>query len=224
MTKLTLFAVSDIHGVIDFLPSVAELAGQADLVLVLGDLTQFGHKRHARSVVNAFKQHNSNLLAVPGNMDHRDVLEFLEDEGISIHGRYRKINGVGIAGLGASNPTPFNTPFEMTEDEIYDTLCLPVKAMAGIRRRIIVSHCPPKNTLVDRVRTGLHVGSSAVRRIIEEYQPDLLLCGHIHEARGEDTIGRTRIINPGPLSNGGFVWVEIEDSEIRAEIRLADNT
>ena len=35
------------------------------------------------------------------------------------------------------------------------------------------------------------VGSTAVRQIIEEYQPLLALHGHIHESRGEARIGRT---------------------------------
>jgi Icc-related predicted phosphoesterase len=44
-----------------------------------------------------------------------------------------------------------------------------------------------------------------VRECIEKYQPELCLCGHIHESRAKDRIGRTPVINPGNLGSGGYV-------------------
>jgi hypothetical protein len=35
------------------------------------------------------------------------------------------------------------------------------------------------------------------RRFVEREQPDLVLCGHIHESRGTDTIARARTPTPG---------------------------
>jgi uncharacterized protein len=49
------------------------------------------------------------------------------------------------------------------------------------------------------------VGSTAVREIIEEYQPALALHGHIHESRGEAQIGRTLAINSGSEYNSGRI-------------------
>jgi Icc-related predicted phosphoesterase len=40
-------------------------------------------------------------------------------------------------------------------------------------------------------------GSTAVRELIERYQPILSLHGHVHESRGATHIGRTLCINPG---------------------------
>ena len=75
------------------------------------------------------------------------------------------------------------------------------------RYKILVAHCPPYQTAIDRIHSGLHVGSHSVRSFIETYQPDLCISGHIHEAPGEDTIGRTHLINPGMLAQGGYVTV-----------------
>ena len=43
----------------------------------------------------------------------------------------------------------------------------------------------------------ISVGSTAVRTIIQRYQPMLALHGHIHEAPGNVKIGRTLCLNPG---------------------------
>jgi Icc-related predicted phosphoesterase len=57
---------------------------------------------------------------------------------------------------------------------------------------------------------GLHAGSKLIREFIEMYQPDLCLCGHIHEARNSDHIGKTIIVNPGPFPKN-FARISITD-------------
>jgi Icc-related predicted phosphoesterase len=100
-----------------------------------------------------------------------------------------------VAGLGYSNPTPFNTPGEYSEQELADRL----SAFAGINPLALICHCPPIETPLDRIRKGVHAGSRSVREFIEENQPAHFLCGHIHEAAGVTTVmGRTACVNAGP--------------------------
>ena len=66
------------------------------------------------------------------------------------------------------------------------------------------------------VYTGELTGSVSLLRFVEEYQPDLLLCGHIHEDRGEAQIGRTKIINAGEMRRGYAASIELND-EIRVQ-------
>jgi hypothetical protein len=47
------------------------------------------------------------------------------------------------------------------------------------------------------------VGSSALRKVIEETKPLLGLHGHIHEGRGATRIGKTLCINPGSMYEQG---------------------
>ncbi|MBN2430572.1 MAG: metallophosphoesterase family protein [Acidobacteria bacterium] len=219
MDTIRMLALSDIHEHLQHLSALQPELQAADWVLLLGDLTQFGHRTEAARVLEAFRAENPQILAVPGNLDYPDVAAYLEEEDVSLHRCWRVIGDIGLAGLGASNRTPFGTPMELSESEIYEALAPQVRAIAAARWRIVISHAPPRDTAVDRIRSGGHVGSQSVRRIVEEFKPHLLLCGHIHEARGEDVIGHTRILNPGPFANGGFIRIEAGKDGIGAELR-----
>jgi uncharacterized protein len=195
---------------------------QADLLIVTGDLTHFGHRAEALQVIEAIRSsHQGELLAVPGNLDHREVADYLSEIGVNLHGRGVVRNGVGFFGLGGSNPTPFHTPFEFAEEELARLLAAGHRQLQGTAPRILVSHTPPHGTRADRLSNGTHVGSQAVRRFIDQEQPDLCLCGHIHESRGEELLGRTRILNPGMLRDGGWIGINIDNGIIAAGLELA---
>lgn len=59
---------------------------------------------------------------------------------------------------------------------------------------ILVTHGPPHGTC-DLSINGQHIGSSSLRDRVESVQPQLLICGHIHEAYGTGHLGRTRVAN-----------------------------
>jgi len=74
--------------------------------------------------------------------------------------------------------------------------------MSDPTKTIYVLHDPPHNTNLDLLYNGQHIGSMAVRRFIERYQPPLILSGHIHEApkvsgKITDRIADTVCVNPG---------------------------
>lgn len=71
---------------------------------------------------------------------------------------------------------------------------------------ILISHNPPYG-VVDKIFNGKHVGSKILEKAIKKYQPKLVLCGHIHEAKGEGKIGKTKIYNLG--SYGDYKILEV---------------
>ena len=77
----------------------------ADYIIITGDITNFGFRNDAEKVINTLMAINGNLLGVAGNLDQPDVARYLEDIGLSLHGKGRIIDGVGIVGLGGSNYT-----------------------------------------------------------------------------------------------------------------------
>lgn len=216
-TTVRIIAFGDIHM---HLASLTRIDGleDAELVLLTGDLTNFGHRGEAAEVLEAVRAINANVLAVHGNLDYPEVKDYLEEQKVSLHGRGLRRGDVHLVGVGGSNPTPFHTPSEYSENELARTIEQGVAELKGHLPFILVSHPPPSGCAADRLKSGLHVGSSAVRRCIVQYAPSLCLCGHIHEARSETTVGSTRVINPGLLRDGGWIEINLQAGTLDARL------
>lgn len=202
---MIIVAVSDIHGDISAIERLAPVLSQADLVLVSGDITNFGGRQEAAVVMNRLSKHSHRLLAVPGNCDRPEVGAYLSEQGLNIDARIVEIEGLSIIGLGGSLPCPGRTLLEYSEEEFGSALESAYAQMNPQKPFVLVCHQPPYGTKVDRVLGGLYVGSRAIRKFIEERRPLACFCGHIHESSGEDRIGETKVINPGPLGRGRYV-------------------
>jgi len=193
--------IGDIHGKKISLP---EEAKDVDAVFIVGDFTNADTPEFAEEVLDVFSY---KVFAVPGNMDRKEVLEILEKRGVSIHSKAVEYNGFSILGLGGSNPTPFNTPFELQEEEIE-------KALSKFNDiSIAVFHAPPYG-LFDWVGGGTSVGSKAIRKWIEKTKPKVVFCAHIHEHQGVAKFGETLIVKVGTAMQGDAAIVDINDDII----------
>ena len=209
----------DVHDDTTRLVQIPELR-EASGVIVSGDLTLGGSVKQAERVMNAVAGYNSHLFAQIGNMDRGEVTGYLEEQGWNIHARGIMLTEeIGLMGVGTSTFTPFGTPSEFPESRIAEWLEQAHRQVRGCRRLILVSHTPPVDTACDALPDGVHVGSSAVREFIEEVQPDVCLCGHIHEARAVDRLGRTVVVNPGTLSSGGYVVIRNGGNGLEVELK-----
>ena len=184
---------------------------KADLVIITGDFTNCGGKKDASTILDIIRRINPKIYAVPGNMDKASIGNYLDELGINIHGKGFVLGDLGIFGVGGSNPTPFNTPTEFSEEELGDIVNKAYQYVTQARIKVLISHTPPFNTTADLIGGGVHVGSTANRKFIKEKQPDLCFTGHIHESRGEDRIEHTLILNPGMLKDPG--WIEFNSQD-----------
>ncbi len=216
---MRIIAFGDIHMAADRFSSIPG-AQDADLIIITGDLTNFGGKKEAGTILEQIRAINPHIAAVSGNLDHLEVEDYLADEGVSLHGQGKIIGDIGLFGVGGSNPTPFNTPNERSEAEILSLLRQGYESVRSARFHIMVSHPPPFDTATDKIGAGAHVGSKGVRACIEELEPDVCLCGHIHEAKGQDTIGRSVILNPGLLEEGGWVELNLTDNGLSSKLHI----
>lgn len=223
-------AFGDIHDDISRLSDIPELDG-ASGILVTGDITLGGGKRQAARVLEPIAERARILLAQIGNMDRAEVTGWLEERGWNLHARARELApGVVVIGVGCSSFTPFGTPSEFPESQLADWMEQAFAeaermgeadgAKAPARTLILAAHMPPHASACDRLQSGAPVGSTAVREFIERRQPDICLCGHIHESRAEDRIGKTHVINPGTLGSGGYVILRFGQGEPRVTAEL----
>ncbi|MCI0397933.1 MAG: metallophosphoesterase family protein [Chloroflexi bacterium] len=216
---MIIVSLADIHSVLKNLDALASDLAVADLVLLTGDLTMNDSARHAARIVDAVRQFNERILAVPGNWDPPAVAGYLTREGLNLDRRHVVLDGLAFAGVGGSLPSPARGVNEAPEASFQHFL---EEATAGLDPQlplVLVSHQPPKNTLNDRTWSGQHVGSVSLRAFIETRQPLVCFAGHIHEAVGIDAIGPTKIVNPGPLWEGGYAYAEINGRLESLEIR-----
>lgn len=227
---MKIIAFGDIHMATAEVERIPGIKG-ADLVLLSGDLTNYGGAKETKTVLDNILRINPNVLGQFGNLDKGEVNEYLEQLDINLHGQARLVQGeVCLVGVGGSNFTPFRTPSEFSEKELaaladrafrqgqeYIALAQPLH-----NRKIpliLISHVPPFNTTVDTLYSGKHVGSKAIRTAIEHYQPDLCITGHIHEAKGRDTICNTPVYNHGMLRQGGWVTITVSQSQIEITLQ-----
>ena len=216
---MKIISFGDIHEDISKLSLIEHIVEKADLIIISGDITNCHGKKHAEPVISALKKINNNVYAQYGNMDTSAVNNYLTDIGINLHGKGYFFGDVGVFGCGASNPTPFNTPSEISEDEIAANLLKGFDMVKDARWKIMVCHTPPKDTAVDRISNGMHVGSSAARDFIEQQKPHVCISGHIHEAKGKDKIGDTLILNAGMFRDGWYIEIDCNEKTISADLR-----
>jgi len=210
VVELRILAVADFHGLPDADANLLKFLERGyDCLVLIGDLTDFGPLSVAEDILTKARSTGLPTLAVPGNCDPKSVLEVLDKHGVNLHAKLTEIDDITFVGLGGSNLTPFNTPFELTEAEIKEELDELTRALD--HNFVLVTHTPPYDTLVDRTNAGMHVGSKSIRQFIEEKQPIAALCGHVHEARNTDGLGRTLIVNPGSIGKGYAAEVVVEN-------------
>lgn len=203
--------VVDVHDRFGAVTEAAASVGPVDVLVIGGDITTFGTPDEVERSIELWRPLAPRLLAVAGNCDSPEIDERLVELGVSVDGVGVILDGVGVFGVSASPHTPLHTPYEVPDDELGRRAERGQADVEDATVRLFCPHAPPLGTKCDRVSSGEHVGSAALRALVERTQPDIVLCGHIHESRGVDVLGSSQIINPGPVAAGHHALVEIGD-------------
>ncbi|WP_298501965.1 metallophosphoesterase [uncultured Methanobrevibacter sp.] len=216
MTKI--LAISDVHGEENENLYTYLNNNDIDLVLILGDITDFGPLDFVGPFIEKVADCGVDVIAIPGNCDPKGICNAINDVSFCLHNNIIAYGDAILFGYGGSNETPFNTPGEIQDNKIYGDV---YELLANYdyvyneevpKVKILVTHAPPYNTEADKVENGEHVGSAGILKSIHEFEPQINLCGHIHEARSLSKIGiTTDVANPGMLKDNGAVLVDIKD-------------
>jgi Icc-related predicted phosphoesterase len=209
---MKILAIADIHGSYDRVQRMLKSEWPWDGLIMAGDLTTNGSEDEAAAAIDMLLSFDAPVAGVCGNMDPVRLERVFDEKGISVNRKGVLWGSVGVFGVSGSPPTPMHTPYEIAEADIAEYAIEGWKTVQASPTTIFVPHAPPQRTSVDSIDSGHHVGSSAVRSFIEKKKPTLTVCGHIHEARGMDTLGSTTIVNCGPAGAGSYVVIQLDET------------
>jgi Icc-related predicted phosphoesterase len=163
------------------------------------------------------------VVVCPGNDDRFPVDDIISNHKDVINGESKVIevdDSHEMVSCGWVNPSPWKTTREEEEDKLEKRLESYISQLKNVETAIFNFHAPPYQTKLDEaplldkdlnpvIQGGsvvmVPVGSKAVKKMIEKYQPFLGLHGHIHEASGSMKIGRTCCVNPGSEYAEGII-------------------
>lgn len=217
---LRILGLADLHDCTERLEGLKDIS--CDIIAFCGDLHNGSSMEKARPAAMVLARLGPPVLIVPGNMDHRDVVPQLWREAgfILLHQssfRFQEYGFLGLGGMIARDSKRLGDPnrYYRRDEEAYSLLEKAYREVLDAKRKIVIVHQPPRGAQ-DLLYNGERSGSSELRRFIEDYQPDLVLCGHIHEDRGQCQIGSSRVVNVGELRRGYGAIINL-DEEINVD-------
>ena len=190
---MKILAVADFHGSQYRLNIVLENIKKysPELVIVCGDITQFGPGEVATNFLN---QISVETFAIPGNIDTLDVAEAIDkSKAKNISLKKLEKNNISFVGFGGDSISQSNIRLiEKLLDE----------------KSVLVSHAPPYG-FQDKAFIGMHTGNKDLRKIVDKCKPRLVLCGHIHENPGYTKTNNTIVVNCSMGKRGEGTLIEI---------------
>ncbi len=192
--KFKILAAGDFHGDKLAAKRLADLAEKedVDLVVLNGDLVE---EEDTSGIIGPFVAKKKKVIILPGNHETIATADFLAElyNITNLHGYYIKFGDIGFFGCGGANVGLS----QLSEKEIYDTLKKGFDKIKDMSKKIMITHIHPADTKMELFSKFVK-GSTGLKRAIDKFKPDLLICGHVHEAEGiEEIVGKTKVINVG---------------------------
>jgi Icc-related predicted phosphoesterase len=197
--------------------ALAAAGGQADLVLLAGDLTERGEPEQAAALAEACRAVPVPVLAVLGNHDRfagraPEVAATLEAAGVAVlQGEHRVVRAAGVevgvvgtsGGPGGFPGAPLRVRWRdrrrVREHDAREQRALDrgLRAVAGCAVRIVLLHfAPTTSTLVgERRHLWPLLGSDRLARPILRHRPDLVVHAHVHHGRPAGELGPVPVLN-----------------------------
>jgi len=213
---MRIYAVADIHGQKRRIEMIERrvAALHPHVLVVAGDLTGYPHDV---ATVAALNEVPVPVLFVPGNIDAPELNEWFGRYAniASLHLKEVTMGGISFTGLGgiitgrlpAGLLPEGRLPIHIMED------------MTG-PNTVLVTHEPPWGVL-DRGSTGLSGGSKALLGAIQEKQPRVLICGHMHDSRGIAFAGETMVVNCSMGQTGAGVLIDLKPDQPAKAVLLS---
>ena len=172
---MRLLAFADIHADMNAVKVLADKAKayHCELLVCAGDISWFG--AGSKEILGALNDIGLPILLIHGNHEDDEELAILAKKFKNvrwIHKDAHQYNGyvfLGFGGGGFNTTEPEFTRFAKQHKDKRNNL-------------VLVTHQPPFGTATDELWNGENVGNKDFRRFIEQTQPVLAVCGHIHDS------------------------------------------
>ncbi|MBN1502379.1 metallophosphoesterase family protein [Candidatus Woesearchaeota archaeon] len=188
--KLLLFV--DVHGDVSALARLKQLSNKVDLVVCAGDISQMEH--NLSELLNELNEFHVPVLIIHGNHEDAEGLKeacSVFKNLIFLHKGAHHFYKYVFLGYGGGGFAQTDQEFKQVAEKFF------LNELKGKEKVILIVHAPPYKTKLDKIG-GEYRGNKSVREFIDNVQPTLVVCGHLHENAGkEDKLGKTFIINPG---------------------------
>ena len=237
-----ILAIGDPHGVVPKNMAKIIYKNKIDLIICVGDYGFTPEKpwleeswkgvsrkdvdRSYRDVVNKFCSYGISVLTTRGNM-----LMNLERRKVASSILYKNKNLInkwtGKVKVKGENFVFFDNIYEMSTimkgNEKLSHYKNRMKSNFGReaklnnllkenRSSILIAHNPPYG-VVDKAYNGKHVGSKIIFDAVKKNGAKLVLCGHIHEARGKGMIGKVPVYNLG--WHGDYAVLDLQGDKVK---------
>lgn len=202
---MIIFAAADIHGSpkrISLIKRNIKTLNPNVLVLA-GDITNY---TNAVSVLTQLNDMPIPVLAVRGNTDLPRVEKLLNRCANieSLHFKQLSISGIRFAGISGTIPVPFRSRICLKEKRALMKLESFMNSAS-----VLVFHTPPRWAR-DEVMGKFSAGSRNLYTFVKKTQPDLVICGHIHERAGITSIGKTLVVNCSISTSSSGALIEYQ--------------
>ncbi len=186
---MNILAFVDIHGNKEKLKEILKRAKDSDIIICCGDISIWGND--LKYLISELEKTQTISLIIHGNHESEEEMEkvcsnlkFVK----FLHKKTFTFKDYTFFGYGGGGFSLVDKQFE----NFYKSLDLKNKKL------ISFTHAPPYGTNLDKLNSLGYRGNKSIRKFIEDLNPLIHFCGHLHESAGkEDKIKNTRIINPG---------------------------
>jgi len=194
---MRLVAFTDFHADIGMMKRITAFVKKTkpDVVVCCGDMTVF--EQHIVPVINWLGRLHKNVILVHGNHETPERVRALcaKQKTITfIHKSITKVKEITFIGWGGGGFAIIEPDFEQFAKKI--------GAHIQNKKVVLVTHAPPHGTKLDHLGPNWgYVGNKSITNFIRKNQNvALALFGHLHEHFGKkDRLGKTIIVNPGPM-------------------------
>lgn len=188
---MKILAVGDVHGDKSLIQTIANqsIEENVDAIVICGDLS--APENDLSGMIGPLKQTNKRVFLMHGNHDNRATMQVLSElyQTKFLHADSYQIDDVSLVGCGGSNIGPES----LTENQLQNYLNNAF-TKAQTQKKILITHNHPESKMASL--SNFVPPSIAITNAINQHQPDIAICAHIHEGAGiEEQIGKTKLIN-----------------------------